>query len=48
MATHRLVQFCHDPRFSHELAITRLGRYLAHTTDRGIVYEPDKSMGIEC
>jgi hypothetical protein len=48
MITHQLAQFCQDPRRSHEQATTRLGRYLAHTKDRGIVYEPDKSMGIEC
>ncbi len=48
MATHQLAQFCQDPRLSHEQATTRLGRYLAHTKDRGIVYEPDTSMGIEC
>ncbi len=48
MATHQLARFCQDPRLSHEQATTHLGRYLAHTKDRGIVYEPDKSMGIEC
>jgi hypothetical protein len=48
MATHQLGWFCQDPRLSHEQAITHLGRYLAYTKDRGIVYENDKSMGIEC
>jgi hypothetical protein len=48
MATHQLAWFCQDPRLSHEQATTRLGRFLAHTKDRGIVYEPDKSMGIKC
>jgi hypothetical protein len=48
MATNQLAQFCQDPKLSHEQATTCLGRYLAHTKDRGIVYEPDKSMGIEC
>ncbi len=48
MARHQFAQFCQDPRLSHEQATTRLGGYLAHTKDRGIVYEPDKSMGIEC
>jgi hypothetical protein len=48
MATHQLARFCQDPRLSHEQATTRLGRYLAHTKDRGLVHEPDKSMGIEC
>ncbi len=48
MATHHLAQFCQDPRLSYEQATTRLGRYLAHTKDKGIIYEPDKSMGIQC
>ncbi len=48
MATHQLAQFCQDPRLSHEQATTSLGRHLAHTKDRGITYDPDKSMGIEC
>ncbi len=48
MATHQLAQFFQDPQLSHEQATTHLGRYLAHTKDKGIVYEPDKSMGIEC
>jgi hypothetical protein len=46
MATHHLAQFCQDPRFSHEQATTHLGRYFAHTKGRGIVHEPNKSMGI--
>ena len=48
MATHQLAQFCQDPRLSHEQITTHLGRYLAHTKDRGIVYDPNKSMGIKC
>jgi hypothetical protein len=48
MATHQLAQCCQDPRLSHEQATTRLGRYLAHTKDRGNVYEADKSLGVEC
>jgi hypothetical protein len=46
-ATHQLAQYCQDPRLSHEQATAHLGRYLAHTKDRGIAYEPGKSMGIE-
>ncbi len=48
IAAHQLAQSCQDPRLSHEQATTCLGGYLAHTKDRGIVYEPDKSLGIEC
>ncbi len=47
MATYKLARFCQDPRLSHDQATTHLGRSLAHTKDRGIVYEPDKSMGKE-
>jgi hypothetical protein len=48
MATHQFAQFCQDPKLSHEQATTCLDRYFAHTKDEGIVYEADKSMGIEC
>ncbi len=47
MATCQLARFCQDPRLSHEQVTTCLGRYLAHTKDRKIVYGPDKSMGIK-
>jgi hypothetical protein len=43
MAAHKLARFCQDPQLSHEQATARLCRYLAHTKDRCIVYEPDKS-----
>ncbi len=43
-----MAQFCQDPRLSHEKAIRHLGRCLTYTKDRGIVYEADKSVGIEC
>ncbi len=46
MVTHQLAQFCQDPRLSHEQVTTRLGRYLAHTKDRGIVYEPLKKQNL--
>jgi hypothetical protein len=46
MATHQLAGFCQNPKLIHEQATTGLGRYLAHTKDRGIVYNPYKSMGI--
>ena len=26
----------------------KIGRYLLHTIDRGIIFEPDKSKGLEC
>lgn len=33
---------------SHEQAITRISRYLRHTKDRGAIFKPDKSKGLEC
>jgi hypothetical protein len=48
MAVHQLSRFCNDPKLCHEQATMRLGKYLAHTKDRGIIYDPNKSMGLEC
>jgi hypothetical protein len=48
MATHQTARFCNDPKLSHEQAIMRIGRYLLGTKDRGIIYEPDPSKGLEC
>ena len=48
MATHQTARFCIDPKLSHEQAIMRIGRYLLGTADRGIIYEPDPSKGLEC
>ena len=48
MAVHQTARFCNDPKRCHEQAIMRIGRYLLHTIDRGIIYKPDKSKGLEC
>ena len=48
MAVHQTARFCNNPMLSHEKAVMRLGRYLLHTKDRGIIFEPDKSKGLEC
>ena len=47
MSVHQCARFCIDPKLSHEQAITRIGRYLRDTADRGIIYRPDKSKGLE-
>ncbi|KAL7496856.1 hypothetical protein ACHAWT_005049 [Skeletonema menzelii] len=47
MPVHQCARFCLDPKLSHEQAITRIGRYLRDTSDRGIIYTPDKSKGLE-
>jgi hypothetical protein len=48
MAVHQTARFCNQPMRCHERAIMRLGRYLLHTKDRGIIFSPDKSKGLEC
>jgi len=48
MAVHQTARFCNNPMLCHEQAIMRLGRYLLHTSDRGILYETDISKGLEC
>ena len=48
MAVYQTARFCNDPRLSHEKYIMRLGRYLLGTRTRGIVYNPNKSKGLEC
>ena len=33
---------------SHEQAISRIGRYLRHTRNPGIIFKPDEKKGLEC
>ena len=47
MAIHQTARFCNDPKLCHEKAIMRIGRYLLHTRDKGIIFQPDKSKGLE-
>ena len=48
MATHQCARFNNNPKQSHENAIKRIVRYLRGTADKGIIFRPDKSKGIEC
>ena len=48
MAVHQTARFCNNPKLSHEKAIKRLGRYLYHTKNEGIIYNPDVKKGLEC
>ncbi|KAL7523465.1 hypothetical protein ACHAWF_000534 [Thalassiosira exigua] len=48
MAVHQAARFCNQPILFHEKAIMRLGRYLLHTKDKGIIYNSDKAVGLEC
>ena len=38
MAVQQTARFCSDPKLYHEKVVMRLGRYLLHTMDRGIIF----------
>ena len=40
LATSQVVQFLHEPKRSHELALTRIGRHLKGTLDKGLILRP--------
>jgi hypothetical protein len=48
MAVQQAARFCNDPLKQHEEAVKRICRYLLKTKDKGIVFKPDKSKGLEC
>ena len=48
MPTHQCARFNSNPKLSHERAVKRIGKYLLDTKDKGIVYKPDLSKGLEC
>ena len=47
MAVHQTARFSVKPMRSHELAIMTIGRYLCQNVERGIIYNFDKSKGLE-
>ena len=47
MAVHQCARFSINPKRSHEQAIMRIGRYLLATKDKGIIYTPDSTKGLE-
>eukprot|EP00984_Skeletonema_dohrnii_P015521 scaffold6720_cov136-Skeletonema_dohrnii-CCMP3373.AAC.18 len=40
-------QFSIDPKRSHERAIIGIGRYLLTSRNRGIIYQPDTTKGLD-
>jgi hypothetical protein len=47
-AVHQCARFTHNPRRSHEIAIKRIGRYLAGTKDKGITFKPTNEPTLDC
>ena len=48
MAVHQAARFCIDPKLLHERAVKRIGRYLSGNQDKGLIFKPDPSIGVEC
>ena len=48
MAVQQCARFCNDPKLEHEQAVKRIARYLLKTKDKGLIFRPDKSLGLEC
>lgn len=48
MAVQQCARFCNEPGRQHEEAVKRICRYLLKTQDRGLIFRPDASRGLEC
>ncbi|MGH3053412.1 MAG: reverse transcriptase domain-containing protein [Gaiellaceae bacterium] len=47
-AVHQCARYTHQPRRRHEDAIKRICRYLKETKGRGLRFEPDNQMQLDC
>ena len=47
MAVHQAARFTICPKLTHERAVYRIAKYLKGTSDKGIIFRPDKT-GLEC
>ena len=48
MAVHQCARFSINPKLTHERAVKRVGRYLLSSKQKGILFKPDLSKGMEC
>jgi histone deacetylase 1/2 len=47
-AIHQCARHCINPRLTHEQAIKRIGRYLKHTAEKGLVIKPKDTLKLDC
>ena len=49
-AVHQCARFCSNPRASHGTVVKRIGCYLKHTPDSGLIFDPkgDHSLHAYC
>ena len=48
MATHQYAHFNSCPKLCHERAEKTICKYLLDTNDKGIIFQPDPTKGLEC
>ncbi len=48
MSTHQCTCFNNDPQLCHEQAIKHICKYLLGTMDKGLIFVPNMSKGLEC
>ena len=46
-ATHQCARFAANPKMEHGKAVRWIGRYLIGTQDKGMIFMPDSSQGLE-
>jgi hypothetical protein len=46
-ATSQCARFTSNPKYSHNVALKRIGRYLIGTCDHGLILKPDHDLGIK-
>ena len=47
-AVSQCARFTHSPKRSHEQALERIGQYLKHTLDEGLIMQPSQNLDIDC
>ena len=47
MAVHQISRFSNNPKLSNEKIVMRICRYLIGTADKGMIFKPDKTKGLE-
>ena len=48
MSTHQCACFNSCPKLCHEQAVKRICKYLLDTNNKGIIFQPDPTKGLEC
>ena len=48
MSNHKCARFLKKPMCSHERAIIRIAWYLRSTKEKGVIFQPEPKIGLEC